>query len=226
MSFEIICDNCGAPSGPSTGICPFCKSVLVSKKSTASPSLSAVRKAYSNGELASALDLFDQGLKNDPKLEKHLDFLLLGVKILIEAEGPSSKIRSLINKCLLQKPNHPEALDYLQIIDARQNLSGKLDEDGVKTLHNLIRRSPNNVHALFFLGAHSYWTLNEPMSAIQYLEKCVNLQPTFLRAWGCLAAIYEKIQNPQLAHRAYRQCFTLEKNPTMKAFFKTKTQVI
>ena len=31
MNFEIICSNCGAPSSPTIGVCPYCKAVMTTE---------------------------------------------------------------------------------------------------------------------------------------------------------------------------------------------------
>jgi len=46
MSFDIICDNCGAPSSPSAGTCPFCKAIMINDKIKANPVLAKKLKNY------------------------------------------------------------------------------------------------------------------------------------------------------------------------------------
>jgi hypothetical protein len=47
----------------------------------------------------------------------------------------------------------------------------------------------------------------------------VRLHPNFLRAWGCLGAIYKKLGNAQLAQMAFQKCAAIETNQNMKNFF-------
>ena len=94
MSFELICPNCGAPSSPSVGVCPFCKTILTSKKhSKDSPTITNINKLYSEGKLEQALLMVKSAENKKPNLLNNVRFILLYVKILIEVDGPSSKIR-------------------------------------------------------------------------------------------------------------------------------------
>ena len=222
MSFTVVCDGCGAPSGPSVGICPFCKSVMVDKKSKDSPTLTRIRELYNEGDLASALAMFVQTERAKPKLMDNPNFLLIGIKILLETEGPESKIRHLINHGLMLDPSHQEINDYLEILNGKTLMTDKLNDEGEQQVLNVLRRSPRNYHALFIVGAHQFWVDGVESSAIRLLERCVSVRPQFLRAWGCLGAIYEKLGQTHPAARAYKQCVKLESDPSMSDFFKQK----
>jgi len=224
MSFNIECNSCGATSGPSVGICPFCKSVMVNKNFKGSPTISKLKTMYNDGDIAGALSLFRQSERSQTKLTHNLNFILLGVKILLELEGGESNIRRLINNGLMTDPEHAELNDYLEILNAKALMTEILNDEGEQQLLAVIRRSPQNYHALFTLGAHQFWVDGVSSTAIRYLERCVKIRPQFLRAWGCLGAIYEEFENPNLAARAYRNCIKLESDAKMKAFFKQKVK--
>ncbi len=222
MSFPLICPNCGAPSSPSAGVCPFCKAIAALPPGTEAPGLSAIQKAYTDGNLPRALSLCAAVETQDSKCLANVEFLLCYAKILLETEGPSSKIKSLRGKAFAITPENGQVTEYLEIIEAKSMLTSEVGDSGERQLANLLRRSPNNVHALFILGAHLFWSSADSSGAIRHLERCVSLYPKFLRAWGCLGAIYEKLGNSALAGRAFRICSTLETDPNMKTFFDRK----
>ena len=205
MSFDAICSNCGAPSSPSVGICPFCKSVMTNKKSQDTPTITKIRELYDKGDMEKALVLARQAEKEKPKLLENASFVLLYVQILIETDGPSSKIRSLLTQAYLKEGENSQLSEYREIIEAKNNLSHVKNDIGEQALVNIIRRSPKNPHALFLLGSHLCWIENEYARAIQLLERCVVLRPNWLQANGCLAALYKKADNPTLAQKYIRK---------------------
>lgn len=221
MSFDIICANCGAPSAPSVGVCPFCKTILTSKSSGKdSPTITKINKFFNDGKIGNALSLVKAAEQNKPALLKNPRFVLLYVKILLEADGPSSKMKALLSCVLLEHPGDPHLMEYMEVINARSNLSRGRDDMGEIELANIIRRSPKNVHALFLLGSHLFWVENEIQRSLLYLEKCYRLRPNFLRAAACLAALYKALGSNVQANRLFRKCATLETNKEMKAYFK------
>jgi cytochrome c-type biogenesis protein CcmH/NrfG len=222
MSFPIVCPNCGAPSGPSTGVCPFCKTAVVSAAGEGPRGGAAVKKAYEAGDLPLSLSLCASVAADDPKAMEDPDFLLTYARILIESEGPSSKIKSLLGRAYSLQPENPAVSEYLEIVDAKSQLTPEKNDLGEKKLSEILRRSPNNVHALFLLGAHLFWVSREPGPSIRYLERCVSLRPNFLRAWGCLGSVYESLGNRSLSANAYRRCVSLERDPEMRSFFEKK----
>lgn len=222
MSFEIVCNSCGAPSSPSVGICPFCKSVMSPKKAGKdSPTITRIKTLYNEGKMAQALSLVKMAESSKPKLLGNANFILLYVKILIEVDGPSSKIKSLIGQALLDHPDHPELLEYMEVIDARSKLFHGKDDAGELELANLLRRSPNNVHALFLLGSHLFWIEKQTQRPIRLLEQCHRLRPNFLRANACLGALYKSMGLDAQAARIFRICAKLETDKEMKAYFKS-----
>ncbi len=224
MSFTVICSGCGAPSSPSVGICPFCKTVMASSGGEDKQSLDVLIKLYADGKLERALSLGNAMYKEKPQLKKDLLFVLTFVKVLLDSEAPSSRIRSLLAEAHLANPESTDLADYLEILDAKNNLKKGLNDAGEVTLKNLLRRSPNNVHARFILGAHLFWSDSESAMAIPHLETCVRLHPNFLRAWGCLGAIYKKMGNPQLAEMAFQKCVELETDQNWKEFFQKQAK--
>ncbi len=164
-------------------------------------------------------------LKNSAELKSDLQFVITFSKILIETEAPSSQIRSLLAEATLHHPNNTDLIDYLEILEAKSGLKKGINDAGEMILRNILRRSPNNVHAHFILGTHLFWTDTESTMAIPHLEACVRLHPNFLRAWGCLGALYKKLGNLQLAKMAFDKCVQIESNPTMKEFFIKQAKV-
>jgi predicted Zn-dependent protease len=161
-----------------------------------------------------------------PKLLDDRGFLLTYIKVLIEADGPTYKIRSLLNRGMAMDGAAALFQDYVTVVDAMDALSKGPNDPGEVKLKALISRSPDNVQALFVLGAHLFWVQKQPTDAARYLEKCVKLRPNFLRAWGCLGSIYESLGNHPLAFRAYQKCQALETDPQMKSFFVTKLKAV
>lgn len=219
MSFELICSGCGAASGPSVGICPFCKAVMTSLNNKNFEQENSISQLYEKGRLDIALNLAKKMYNSDPESKKDVSFLLLYSKILIDTEGPTSLIKGILSEAYLIDPKSKEVLDYIDITEAQGYLKRGLNDTGEVLLKNLIRRSPNNLHAHFLLGAHLFWSDEQSQLAIPHLETCVRLAPNFLRAWGCLGAIYKKMGNPQLSKRAFLKCVELETENKMKEFF-------
>ncbi|WP_413287926.1 tetratricopeptide repeat protein [Bdellovibrio sp. HCB337] len=219
MSFELICSGCGAMSGPSVGICPFCKTVMASSDDKNSIQKSSIIKTYESGRLDQALSLAKKLYTNDEDSKKDADFLLLYAKILLDTEGPTSLIKGLLTEAHLLAPTHRDVLDYIELIEGKSHLKQGLNDSGEVLLKNLIRRSPQNIHAHFLLGTHLFWSEGQSQMAVPHLETCVRLSPNFLRAWGCLGVIYKKLGNAQLANRAFQKCADLELNSDMKTFF-------
>ncbi|MSP19165.1 MAG: hypothetical protein EXR74_06295 [Bdellovibrionales bacterium] len=124
----------------------------------------------------------------------------------------------------LATPENVDVIDYMEIVEARNNLKKGLNDIGEIALKNLLRRSPKNIHAHFILGTHLFWKDSESTMAIPHLETCVRLHPNFLRAWGCLGAIYKKMGNAQLAQMAFQKCAAIETNQSMKEFFEKQAK--
>jgi predicted Zn-dependent protease len=222
MSFNTVCDGCGAPSSPSVGVCPFCKVVMAGSTADDNHTYGAFVKLYTDGNLERALNLGNEMLKSKPELKADALFVMTFVKVLIESEAPTSTIRSILAEAHLLSPANLEISEYLEVIEAKGLLKKGLNNAGELMLRNILRRSPQNVHAHFFLGANLFWGDNEPTMAIPHLETCVRLCPNFLRAWGCLAALYKKMGNSQLAQKAFQKCASIETNPNMKEFFESQ----
>lgn len=221
MSFDLICSSCGASSGPSVGVCPFCKSLMVSEDPTnpKSPAYKNLVKLYNEGKLETALYYVQEILKQEEKYSDDAQLLLISAKILFETEGPNGKTRALLGKALLLEPDNHEIIDYLDIIQARFDLASGSENVGKESLLKLLRRLPENPHVLFMVGSHLYWREKNCYGAIPYLEKCVRVRPVFLRAWACLAAIAKELGNAPLAESALQHCISIESNAPMKKFF-------
>lgn len=193
MSFNIICDSCGAPSSSEIGICPYCKSVMASKAGKSAPTVARIKKCFDDGHIEQALSLAADIEAQKPDLLKDKEFVLLYARILFEAEGPSTKIKSLLNHALFEHPSDPLLLEYLEVAEAESNLSRERNDAGETALINIVRRSPHNYCALFLLGRHLFWVERDAERALIYLEQCVRIRPNFLRAAGCLVAVYKAL---------------------------------
>ncbi len=208
MNFEIACSNCGAISSPMVGVCPYCKSVMT-KAADGTKQLSSVpmiQSLYDEGKLDQALALASALVDNDPTSLKNAGFVLLYTQIQLEVEAPSSKTKSILNQALIVNPANPDLLEYLEIVEADFHLSRSSGSEGEVALANIIRRSPKNVHALFLLGRHLFWEEDNPQGALRYLESCVRFRPNFLRAKGCLSAVYKALGMTDIAARLMTEC--------------------
>jgi tetratricopeptide (TPR) repeat protein len=224
MSFEMICPGCGAPSNPSTGICPYCKAILSTKGAEVNPTLDLISKTFKNGNLPEALGLISTLEKDKPESMADLAAVLLYLKILFESEGPLSKINSLISSGLIRFPTDPSLHEFLDLSKAKSQLNTRAVDAGIQALQGVTQRSPTNYLAFFILGSALHWEKKDELNAIKYLEKCITLRPEFLRAWACLGVAYKGIGNPSLAARAFQKCIVLETNPQMKSFFQSQIQ--
>jgi len=151
MSFEAVCSNCGAPSGLSVGICPFCKSIMSGSQGTEYSGLNKLKEVYFAGHIDQALFMASAMCKANPDLKSDLQFVQIFVKILFETEGPSSQIRGLLAAALLTFPDNPALLDDLEVIEAKNRLIKGIDDPGELALRTVLRRSPHHVHAHFIL---------------------------------------------------------------------------
>jgi tetratricopeptide (TPR) repeat protein len=216
MSFELLCESCGAASGPSVGVCPFCKSTMISKKSKELPAYSKLKSLYAEGKVHTAICLANEVLKHEKHLE-NASLLLLCAQILIESEGPNGKVKNILAKAMLADPENPQILEYIELTDAKFELSHVSPERGKDILEKLLRRSPDNVHAMFLLGSHLCWREQAYARAIPLLHRCVQLRPVFQRAWACLGVASRKIGQEHLAQESFRRCLKLESTGTMRA---------
>lgn len=219
MSFDIVCANCGAASSPVMGVCPYCKSVMTSEVEKKTPAIGSIKNFFNDGQLEKALSLAKALETQKPDSLKSKEFVLLYAQILLEVDGPSTKIKSLLNQALIDNPSDPQLLEYLEVAEAESNLSREKDDAGEIALTNIIRRSPENVHALFLFGSHLFWVEKDAQRALRYLEQCVRLRPNFFRAKGCLAAVYKALKMDDLAVRFCNECASRTSDPEMKKFF-------
>lgn len=220
MSFPISCQNCGAPSTPAVGVCPYCKAVFQTAKIKENPTITNIKSIYEEGDLPKALSLASLAEKDKPDLLKNPNFVLLYGKILLEAEAPSSKIRAIFQKAQMEHGENQEITDYLEILQAKGNLKAGKGDTGEEELKNILRRSPKNPHAAFLLGSHLFWVEKDHQAGLIYLEKAVRHRPNFLRAVACLASLYKQIGSEALARKLFQKCVSLEKDSSMKEFFK------
>lgn len=219
MAFPIVCYNCGAPSGPSVGVCPYCKSPQASAKGD-SASAVELQKMYDDGMFERALPLANQAYQSKPELKKDLNFMLLYAKIMLNCEAPSSRVRSIMAEIYTYYPQQPDVMNYIEILEARLQLKKGAGDSGELLLKGVLRKSPENFHANFFLGTHYVWTEAQPMIALPYLETCVRIMPKSVRSWGCLGAAYRQLGQETAAVNAFQKAMALETSSDMKKFFE------
>ena len=219
MNFEIICQNCGAPSSPVIGVCPYCKSVMTTEAEKKTPAITSIKKFFNEGQLEQALSLANALEMQKPDSLKNVNFVLLYAQILIEADAPSSKTKSLLNQALIDNPSDPRLLEYLEVVEAESNLSHDKNDAAETALTNIVRRSPENVHALFLLGSHLFWVEKDAQRALRYLEQSVRLRPNFIKAKACLAAVYKELNRNDLAAKLFNECAAKTSDSKMKEIF-------
>lgn len=219
MNFDIVCANCGAPSSPAIGVCPYCKSVMTTEAEKKMPVIADIVKFYDEGQLERALSLARALETYKPDSLKNKEFVLLYAQLLLEAVGPSTRIKSLLNQSLIDNPSDPRLLEYLEVAEAESNLSRYKDDMGEIALTNIIRRSPENAHALFLLGSHLFWAKNDAQGALGYLERCVKIRPNFFKAKACLAGVYKALNMNDLAAAFCNECASKVSDPEMKKLF-------
>lgn len=227
MSFEINCPNCAAPSNPSVGICPYCKTILAPKgeRGKVDTTVTALKKKYREGKLGFVLRSCDQMLRNKPKYKENVDFLIFYVKVLIQADASTSKIRTVLSWLSLYAADNLEAIDLIELVEAKDQFTDEKDDLGEQKMRALIKRDPNNYLAHFLLGAHLYWVEKDYRQAIIHLEKTVQSHKGFLRAWGCLGALYKSIGQFTQGQQAFLKAAELESESSMRQFFKEQAKI-
>lgn len=224
MNFDIACPNCGAISSPAVGVCPFCKSVMTTAKPSENQhqaaSVPLIQSLFDQGKNDQALVLASTLEKNDPDVVNDPNFVLLYVQIQIEVDAPSSKTRAMLNQALTVNPSNHDLLEYLELAEAEFNFKFLSGRDGEVALFNIVRRSPQNAHALFLLGRHFMWDNQDPQRAVKYLEACCRLRPNFVRAKACLGACYKALGMTDVADRLMYECASRASDPRTKEFFR------
>jgi tetratricopeptide (TPR) repeat protein len=220
MSFPIKCTNCGAISGPSVGVCPYCKTVMSGGRSKDLPTLKKLKQLYSEGRLPESLALVSELLEAKPNLLEKIEVSKLYVEILLDSEAPSSKVRSVLQKSLALHPESSELQDLLDIVNARFHLRHGEGDPGEQALRSVLRRSPQHPQACFILGSHLFYVEKNLAESLSLLEKVVRKKPNFLRGLACLAMVYRAMGADASAQSLLRKCVTLERDPAMKSFFQ------
>jgi len=219
MSFELHCETCGAPSGPSVGICPYCKTSFANAVAS-NPAMASLKDAYEKGLLKQALSQA-LALKDSEQMQNDPTFLCLYGKILIEAEGPSAQIKSCFAKAAaLNSAVAPEAQLYIDMLSAKSMFREGLNDPGEQWFKKMLAEHPNNPHLLFIMGAHLFWVDRETQDSSRYLEQCVQLHPNFARAWGCLFAVYKFLKSEANMKRCGREFLRLEDDLRMKKYIE------
>lgn len=219
MSFDIVCAHCGASSSPIMGVCPYCKAVMTTGTEKKIPAIVDIKKFLNDGQLEQALLLARALETKKPESLKNKEFAVLYAQILIEANGPSTRIKSLLNQSLIDNPSDPQLLEYLEVTEAESNLSRDKYDAGETALVNIIRRSPENADALYLLGRHLFWRKKDAQRALSYLEQCVRIRPNLFKAKACLATAYKALKMDDIAVMFCNECASKTSDPEMKSFF-------
>ncbi|HAH21049.1 MAG TPA: hypothetical protein DCL49_09130 [Candidatus Omnitrophica bacterium] len=219
MSFDIVCAHCGASSSPIMGVCPYCKAVMTTGTEKKIPAIVDIKKFLNDGQLEQALLLARALETKKPESLKNKEFAVLYAQILIEANGPSTRIKSLLNQSLIDNPSDPQLLEYLEVTEAESNLSRDKYDAGETALVNIIRRSPENADALYLLGRHLFWRKKDAQRALSYLEQCVRIRPNLFKAKACLATVYKALKMDDIAVMFCNECASKTSDPEMKSFF-------
>ncbi len=231
MSFEVLCPACGAVSGPSVGVCPFCKTSLAQKKTTPEQAKKTneahIRDLYiKEGKLQDALSFLRALEKSSPDALDDPGICELYARAMIEAEAPTSQIRAAIQRAIIKNPDASPTLRLLDLIASAKSKLQKGSYDGEAELREVLKASPDEDLALFLLGAHRFWVEGDIRESVLLLERCLKKRGTFLRAWACLGSIYKKIGNKPLAARAFQQCLRFEDSADMKRFFEQEIRAL
>ena len=226
MSFDIICQNCGAPSPPHVGVCPYCKSVMTNPDESVaeSHSLKKFREAVSENRLEDALYLGHQLEQSKPALLENPSFVAAYARVMFECSAPSSRIRAAIQRCHLAHPEHAEITYLLEVAHASLMLDHGSTSSGIEKLKLLIRSRSDDPLTLFMLGSHLVWQASEPAMALPYLQRAARLRPKSVRVLGCLARANEGVGATELARSLYERCAKLETNAPLKKQFETMAQ--
>lgn len=224
MAFDVICENCGAPSGHVVGFCPFCKCPMSNVDVEHSASYDALLQSYTSGDSDLSVVQVNKLLEKKDELIEDTELLLLTVKILIETEAPRTRVATLLAEAMMKHPHNEQIKLYYNINQAKNNLKVQAFDEAEMVLRNVLKADPKNVHANFILGAHLFWEEEKPQEAIKYLEACVRENPKFKRAWGCLGAAYEKIGNIHLSRNSIEKFKELENSLVVKGLVNKISQ--
>jgi len=223
MSFETECESCGAPSGPSVGVCPYCKTPFSSQVPD-NPAVADLHQLYESGKLKEAVSMASMMAKEEKYLAD-ASFLVLYGKILIEVEGPSGIVKSCFAKAATLDPKFSEESKlYVSMMAARSLFRKGLSDPGELRFLELLKEHPHNPHLLFLLAAHTFWVDRETQNSVRLLEQCVQVRPNFARAWGCLFAIYKFLKDKSNMQRCSQEFLRLEDNEEMKKFIQTQIE--
>jgi tetratricopeptide (TPR) repeat protein len=224
MSFEIECLSCGALTSPSVGSCPYCKTIVAPTKKLEkeAPQITAFKKLYQDSKLPNALYMGKKLWDESEKAKQSGTFLAVFAKVLFETESYPSLLNAVIVQGQFLKKPVAELNELSEIIQARPLLDKTKNDLGERQLKLILKNNPKSAYAHFILGTHLYYSDNEIRSSIIHLEECVKHHPKFLRAWGCLGAIYKELGKTHLAARAFKEAAKLETNSKMKKFFKSQ----
>lgn len=219
MTDKIICRKCGAPQSSFREKCSYCLAQLIKNEKSEIGILSIAKGYFLKGELPRSLNFLETLAKEKPEESKQADYIILYLRILIEMDGPQSKMRTLLANGLVNHPENKMLLEIQEIFDAREKLKKGPNDAGELALRDLLLRSPDNYLALFTLASHMFWSDGDTKNTPVLLERCVRIRPVFVRAWGCLGAIYKTVGKVEQSRYAFQMCIKLENSEKMKKFY-------
>lgn len=238
MANDNICENCGASQPSGATACDFCLSALTppqpppqresaqagadpKRRPVAESSLPGLMKLYGEGRVQEVQALLTALYKQRPEAEQDVDILMLNVKVLLETDGTIGQTKQAMHKAYVLAASRADVQEYFQLVGAKEKIESSRKEKGESELKALLKRSPNNAHAMLLLGTHCFWALNDVAGAIRYLENCLRVRPVMLRAWACLGAIHTSEGRYAQAERAFLKCLEYETTPAMISYFKS-----
>ena len=125
----------------------------IRKRKTRNSLLGRLKKEYKEGHIDKVLFDCDLLYRQKEKMQQNSNFLLLYVKVLLETKGQHPRLGVYFRGVLLNDPENFEALDYLDILEAKEELTEGVNDPGEQKLMRIIKRSPKNAYAYFLLGA-------------------------------------------------------------------------
>jgi tetratricopeptide (TPR) repeat protein len=116
-------------------------------------------------------------------------------------------------------------LPYLAIDLAQVQYSTQNTEEAIGILREVIDRNPQNSRALFELGRIYYTGLGDPNQALDYLVRCIEVNPESLVCQGLLGRVQMALDNYTAAAEALEQAIVLGTTNPRHYLWAGRTQI-
>jgi tetratricopeptide (TPR) repeat protein len=157
-------------------------------------------QALTQGKAAEAIDYFKSYLKYDPKNEEVYQY----IGDAYAALGDKNAALKAYNQCLELHKGHIAALEKMgRIFMEQKNFANAL-----KVYQRMIKYNEMDVRGYYY-GAIAYINQGDAQSAIAYLNKSIEVQPTFKQGYLTLSNIYRQTGQEQLANQFAQKANTL-----------------